>query len=109
MNDYTKISSDKANGKSIKIYSEICSSWGYTAKKKAIAEIAKLVSAKGYDVEFKCDLVPGGTGIFSIWVIQNDGTKKLIFSNKEKDQNKGAIIGDSPTKHQQEIIDKIVS
>lgn len=94
-------------GKSITINAEICSSWGFLGNKRAVIEVAQILSEAGYGVDYTINPVPGGSGIFTISIISKDGTKKIVFSNDSS--HKDAIINYTASTKKKEIIDKIVA
>ncbi len=107
MESYQTISANKEKslGKTVKFVSDICKSWGFNGKKKAIEEIARLLADAGYDVNYKIIANTKVTGIYNIVLILDDGREVIVYSNKLKD--KGAVIDYSPKNKAQEIINKI--
>ena len=99
--------SENSKGITIELYSEICHSWGYGGKKRAIEEIANALSDAGYDVSFKAVAIKNIIGIYNLFVVKKDGTKVVVYSNNAKD--KGAVIHYSPSYKAKEIIENILS
>ncbi len=63
----------------------------------------------GYQVNYVLKKVKGGTGIFRLTMVKEDGTMEVIFSNEKKDVEKGAILGDSISSKEKEILAKLES
>lgn len=99
----------KAEIKKIKLVSEICSSWGFTGKRRAIDDVAKGLKEKGYKTEVQYVAVPGGTGAYKLNVVLQNGKEKVVFSNNKADEKKGATIGHGPKENKKEIIDKVIA
>ena len=76
-------------------------------KKRAIIEIAQILSEAGYDINYTIVGIPGSTGIYSLAVVQADKTKICVYSNDSK--HTGAVINHSPKTKVDEIIEKIVA
>ena len=94
-------------GKTINLVSEICYSWGFSGKKRAIEEIAKALTDAGYDVNLKVVGVLNSTGIYNLSVVLSDGKQVYVYSNKPKD--KGAVIHYAPKYKEKEIIEAILA
>ena len=65
------------------------------------------MSKEGYEVKFTIYKVPGLTGLIRLKIEKDDGTQEIVFSNDKKDQEKGAIIGNSISSKEKEIISKL--
>ncbi len=100
-----KANSSNSLGKTINLVSEICYSWGFSGKKKAIEEIAKALNEEGYDVNIKFVGITNSVGTYNLSVILSSEKEVMVFSNKPKD--KGAVINYTPRLKEKEIIEKI--
>jgi hypothetical protein len=109
MNIYESVIPENPIGKTISILGEVCSSWGYSVRKKAIAEIAKALAKEGYEVRYTVQPVHGSTGIIRLTLIKDDGSKIVVFSNREGDKVEGAIHGLNLNTKEKEIVEKIKS
>jgi hypothetical protein len=74
-----------------------------------VEKIAEHLMKTGYVVKYLVEKVPGVTGLVRLILVNYDGTKQIIFSNEEKDKEKGSIIGYSISSKEKEIIEKIES
>lgn len=100
-------STGEANGKSIILSSEICYSWGFGGKKKAIEEIVKNLTNLGYDVNYVITPVKGRTNVYNLTVHVDNDTEILVFSNNKNDNP--VVLANNPSLKIKEIIEKIVS
>ena len=96
---------EKYLGKTVKFVSEICFKWGFSGKKSAIDEIARMLARAGYDVNYKVIANTKVVGIYNIILTLDNGKQVVVYSNKTKDE--GAIIDKNPLYKSQEIINKI--
>ncbi len=99
---------EQANGRTLTLNGEVCSSWGFTKKKKVIEDIANELADKGYEVKYFVQPVPGGTDIIRLTLVKDDGTKIIIFSNDIKEKEVGGIYAKTMIGKEIEIIDKIM-
>jgi hypothetical protein len=74
-----------------------------------VEKIAEHLMKTGYVVKYIVEKVSGVTGLVRLILVKNDGTKQIIFSNEEKDKEKGAILGYSISSKEKEILEKIES
>jgi hypothetical protein len=74
-----------------------------------VVKIAEHLMKIGYEVKYSVEKVSGLTGVVRLILVKDDGTKQIIFSNEKKDQEKGAIVGNSISSKEKEILDKIES
>lgn len=108
MDSYVELkATGEPNGKAIVFSSEICNSWGFRNKKRAIDEIANNLTELGYDVLYQVLPIRGRTKVFKLTVHLEEGSDFLVFSNNEKD--KAAVVGSNASLKAEEIIEKITS
>lgn len=77
-------------------------------KKKAILDIVKELAEQGFEIKYSIKKVAGNTGIFSLYLIKDDGSKILLYSNAWKDKDSGAIVASSPNGKGKDIINKLL-
>ncbi len=99
-----------SNGKTVELYAEMCSSWGYgSTKRQVVSQLVKELNTLGYDVTLSCEPMESGDGEFFVYNVIN-GNKKIIFSNNEElHKSEGAVIGGGiKASNVNDIIKKII-
>ncbi len=108
MDNTESITPKDSNGKSIHIFAEICSSWGFSSKRKIIGNIANVLAEQhGYEVKFTTIPVKGKLGIYNIYLYLNN-EYKMIYSKFEVDE-KDVIVASSPGNVKNELIKLIMT
>ncbi len=104
--------SQNSNGRTITLYAEFCSSWGFNSSSNQIVKLLVTeLNKEGYDVNYTIEPLNGGNGEYYIYKVSDDGTKNIVFSNnKNLHGSKGALIGGGiRSSNVQDIVKKIIS
>ncbi len=83
--------SEKSTGVTVKLYVEICASWGYGGKRDQVLSLIKELNNTGYDVDYVLEPMQGGNGEYYVYI--DKGQRTIVFSNNKS--HTGAVYGGS--------------
>ena len=87
-------STEETKCKEVKLFVEICASWGYGGKKDQVLGLIKELNNQGYNVDYVFEPMQGGNSEYFIYVVK-EGKKLLVFTN---DSSKPFFYGGKITK-----------
>jgi hypothetical protein len=76
-----------------------------------IKNLVGALNKEGYDVNYTVDPKDGGNGEYYVYIVNSDGSKKIVFSNnKNLHGSQGALIGSSiRSSNVTEVVKKIIA
>ena len=102
--------STNPNGKTVKLLTEICSSWGFGSKADNVkTKLIKELNNQGYNVDYTFEPMAGGNGEFFIYETSNN-KKRCVFANSKNVGDGNTVVGFKITdKNFSDIIQNILS